>query len=134
MQMTVVSALHTSHCLRAPRNSQRSQTRCVAATAPAILLLPTLRHDRAAHRGGAEGDDERGEQQYEPDARGAISEDQLAQMSGVQPKQSADEERGCAGANREVDGEQAQKRNAQEAEGGQPFSPSDVWHEDSPQA
>jgi len=84
----------------------------------AAFVLASLRHDRAAHRGGTESDEERGEQHNKCDAACAVGEDQLAQMPGVEPEQAADEKRRGAGANRKVDGEQAEEGDAEEGGAG----------------
>jgi len=52
-------------------------------------LFASLRHDRAAHRGRAEGDEEGSEQQHERNARCAVGEDQFAQTPGIEPEQAA---------------------------------------------
>lgn len=85
----------------------------MSAAVPVRLRAP-LRHDRAAHRGGTEGDEKGREQQHECDARGAVGEDQLAQMRGVEPEQPADQKRCRAGADREIDGEQAEQGDAEQ--------------------
>jgi len=96
----------------APRDLLHGEPRSVSAALAAVLVA-SLRHDRAAHRGRAESDQEGGEQQRERNAGRAVGEDQLAQMPGVEPEQAADQQRRGAGADREVDGEQAEQRDAE---------------------
>jgi hypothetical protein len=82
----------------------------------AVIPHPSLRHDRAAHCGGAERDEEGTEQEEDRDARSAIGEDEIAQMRGIDQQEPADEQRRGAGAGGEVDGEQAEEGHAQQRE------------------
>ncbi|BAC52612.1 bll7347 [Bradyrhizobium diazoefficiens USDA 110] len=128
-----IFAVHISMRAPALRQFLDGERRLVSAAAPAIILLTSLRHDRAAHRGGTEGDEERSEQQNKRNAACAVGEDQLAQMPGVEPEQAADEKRRGAGADREVDGEQAEERDAQQGGAGW-FRLLIVGHGGSPHA
>lgn len=110
-------AIHVSTRVPAPRQFLHGEPRSVAAAALAVIVLASLQHDRAAHRGGTEGDDEGAEQDEKRDAGFAVGEDQFAQMSGVQPEQPADEQHGRAGTDRKVDGEQAEQGNAEQGKG-----------------
>lgn len=96
---------------RTLRHLLRSKPRSVSAAFAAVLLA-SLRHDRAAHRSRAEGDEEGGEQQDQRNAGCAVGEDQLAQMSGVESPPTS-----STGADRKVDGEQAEQGNARRGEG-----------------
>ncbi|MDA9506381.1 hypothetical protein XI09_17425 [Bradyrhizobium sp. CCBAU 11386] len=114
MRTSSIFAVHISMRARALRQFLDGEPRLVSAAAPAIILFTSLRHDRAAHRRGTEGDEERDEEQSKRDTACAVGEDQLAQMPGVEPEQAADEKRRGAGADRKVDGEQAEQGDAEE--------------------
>ena len=74
------------------------------------MAAPVERHDGAAHRHAAEGDDEPEKEQRERDAAVAVGDHEIAQAAGIERKQAAEHQHGDAGAGKRIDGEQAHKR------------------------
>src|SRR6185312_416782 len=88
-----------------------------AAAALLALRLAAERHDGGAHGHAAEGDDEAERQQRQRRAAVTVGRDQAAQIAGIERQQAAEHEHGKPRADREIDGEQADQRQAKEAHG-----------------